>query len=48
MNFLRFGGILCGAGLSGEPKCDSNGVFDYPCTMVQEDWIFLLLPFIFK
>ena len=39
--------IFHGAELDGEPKCDPNGAFHYPCTVVHHDWIFLLL-FIFK
>ena len=39
--------IFFGAGLGGEPKSDTNGALHYPCTVVHEHWIFLLL-FIFK
>ena len=35
--------IFWGARLGGEPKSDPNGALHYPCTVVHEHWIFLLL-----
>ena len=35
--------FLGGAEVDSEPKCDPNGKFNYPCTMVHEDWIFCIV-----